>query len=239
MQQTTLAPLKVKYHSEPYNKCDSKQQWIRITDGCPNQCEYCYAPDVLQYHGIPQITRNSVKIMDMNPLAVNSNYLYELPQKLNRKVIHYEMICGFDYRGMSLEIAKQIHLMRFGRFNRKGQWKRGVRIAWDFGLNLKPQIEMAVALLMNAGFKPKQIEIFMICDWKISCDEVWEKLITILNWGCMVNDCWFDNVKPPHYQCNYWDIYECKALREVCRKGNQLITFNGHDPEIKRGATVS
>lgn len=219
------------YTTGAYNKCNDDEQWIRITDGCPNRCEYCYAPPKLEDYGVPQILRNKVKVMDMNLLAVNPNRLDELPTRLNKTIIHYEMICGFDYRLLNEKIATKLYKLRFGRFNRKGKWYRSVRIAWDYWL--EDNIEDKVTVLKKVGFKGRQIEVFMVCDWKIPFEICVAKLYEIKKWGCLINDCWFDNVKPPKYQCNYWTLEQCKKFRAMCRKHNQLILFHGFDPESK------
>ena len=52
------------YSTGPYNKWDDKEQWIRISQGCPNNCSFCYEPPKEIVFDIPQIVRNNVKIMD-------------------------------------------------------------------------------------------------------------------------------------------------------------------------------
>lgn len=220
------------YTTGAYNKWDDEEQWIRITDGCPNQCEYCYAPSKLEYYGVPDITPfKRLKIMDMNLLAVDKERI--ILTYLSENKNHKEMICGFDYRFLSLADAEMLYKGMFGRFNRKGKWKRGVRIAWDYEYSKKNDIGRAIDYLCLAGFKRKQIEIFMICDWKISAEEVCKKILTVHEWGCLINDCWFDNTKSPKFQLNYWTLEQCKAIRAICRKSNQLNIFNGYDPERK------
>lgn len=55
--------MKMKYNREQYNVLNKTEQWIRLGDGCPNNCEYCYCPiNIIQYE-IPEIVRNDVKIM--------------------------------------------------------------------------------------------------------------------------------------------------------------------------------
>lgn len=224
-----LKALKMAYTSGPYNKCNEDEQWIRVTDGCPNQCEYCYCPPEINDYGIPEIVRNKVRIMDMNLLAVDKNILLALPIKLNKKIIHYEMICGVDYRLLDIETAELLYKLRFGRFNKKGRWQRSIRIAWDGGYYFNEVIKNKVDMLIKAGFKPVQIEVFMICDWKITFNECCMKLDTLKELGCLVNDCWFDNVKPPNYQCNYWTLEQCKSFRKECRKHNLILLFRGYD----------
>ena len=67
--QKRLAPVKVNYSLGPYNKVKGDQQWVRITEGCPWNHEYCYEPTEIKVFGIPEIIRNKVGIMDMNLLC--------------------------------------------------------------------------------------------------------------------------------------------------------------------------
>lgn len=52
------------YSYGAYNKFDGQEQWIRITEGCPNQCPYCAEPREFKIFDIPEIVRNKVKILD-------------------------------------------------------------------------------------------------------------------------------------------------------------------------------
>ena len=67
--QLRLAKPKVNYSYGAYNKFNKEEQWIRITEGCPHNCPYCYEPQKIKIFGIPEIVRNDVKIMDMNLLC--------------------------------------------------------------------------------------------------------------------------------------------------------------------------
>ena len=74
---------------------------IKFTDGCPNNCSYCYEPKEITIH-CPDIPKDQeVQILDMNFLA-NPQYkviLTELPKK------KWELVCGVDYRRMNQETA--------------------------------------------------------------------------------------------------------------------------------------
>jgi hypothetical protein len=103
----TLFGLK-KYSYGPYNKNNETEQWIRITEGCPHHHEYCYEPKEIKVFGIPEIVRNTVKIMDMNLLCKPEalGIIKELGEKrVSGKVVYYELICGVDFRFLTQEIA--------------------------------------------------------------------------------------------------------------------------------------
>lgn len=59
----------VEYCYGAYNKYDDKEQWIRITEGCPHNCPFCYEPKEIKVFGVPEIIRKDIKIMDMNLLC--------------------------------------------------------------------------------------------------------------------------------------------------------------------------
>jgi len=91
----------VEYSYGAYNKFDENEQYIRITEGCPNNCPYCYEPTEIKVFEIPEIVRNDVKIMDMNILCKGEalsiiNHLGS--QKVNNRVVYYQLICGVDWR---------------------------------------------------------------------------------------------------------------------------------------------
>ena len=125
MQTRLTKNQKIKYSYGPYNKIDKKEQWIRITEGCPHNCPYCYEPQEFKIFEVPEIVRNDVKIMDMNLLCKKEvlRILQDLGEKrVNGKVVYYELICGIDFRFLTKDIAKALKLSRFKK----------IRIAWDW-----------------------------------------------------------------------------------------------------------
>ena len=68
--------------------------------------------------------RNEVLIYDMNLLCKPEalSIIKELGQKgVNKKVVYYELVCGIDFRFLTLEIARALKASRF----------RNIRLAWD------------------------------------------------------------------------------------------------------------
>ena len=216
----------VKYSYGPYNKFNDKEQWIRLTEGCVWQCPFCYEPREIKIFPIPKIVRNEVKIMDMNLLCKKEavEIIKKLPEKVNGKVIHYDLICGIDYRFLTQEIA---YLLK------KKLRLRKVRIAWDWGLEEQFRIKDAIEMLKKAGFKPKQIMIFMICNWRIPFKVNCRKLDLCKVWGVQVADCYFDNQTSPNIIPIFWKKEEIETFRRMVRKHNQLVNF-GIDPEWKK-----
>jgi len=216
----------VNYRTEFYNEIRGDEQRLRLGEGCPNGCEYCYASPELISYDIPEIKRNKVSIMDMNFLydPKHKERIKKLGNmKVNGKVVYYELICGIDWRRLDQETA---NLLKENRFI-------NIRFAWDFTINLQYKIKDCYNMLLKAGYSKKNISCFMLCDWKISYNECLLKLDLLKDWNICVNDCWFDNVKPPNYQCNYWSLIECKVFRAKCALHNQVVKFKLY-PDLKR-----
>jgi hypothetical protein len=221
--------LKVPYSRGPYNKFNEAEQWIRISEGCPNNCPYCRETKecgkLPVYFSIPEIVRNKVKIMDMNLIYKPGvvDVLYNLGTKrINGKVVYYELICGIDYRFMNLEKAIALKLNRF----------KNIRFAWDLGFDHQKKIKACLNLLIKAGYRPQELSCFVICNWLISYQECLKKLELLKIWNVKVNDCWFDNQLSPNIKPIGWRKEQIKDFRAKCRKHNQMVLF-GIDPELK------
>jgi len=224
--QKRLGTKKHTYSYGAYNKHDKTEQWIRLTEGCPHNCPYCYEPQELKIFDIPEIVRNDVKIMDMNILCKPEalNIIEELGNKrVNNKVVYYEFVCGIDYRFLTLELAQSLKNSRFNK----------IRIAWDWYYKDQLKIIAALKLLFKVGYKPENIMIFMICNWKIKYSECCDKLDLCKIWNVQVADCYFDNQTAPNIIPIHWTDTEIKQFRKKCRKHNQLVNFK-MDPELKR-----
>lgn len=211
------------YSTGPYNKMNETEQWIRISQGCPNRCEFCYEPPQMKLFPIPLIERNRVKIMDMNLLAQDGSLTYIQwleTQRVDKKVVRYELVCGIDHRFLTPILAEALKLSRFQK----------IRLAWDFGYIDQIKIRNALKSLQAAGYRSRDLTVFMICNWKISYEECLEKLYLCAIWGVKVADCYFDGQVSPNIEPIGWTASQIKDFRKRVRKHNQLVNF-GIDPE--------
>lgn len=218
-----LLELRKPYSYGPYDKSDQNEQWVRITEGCPNQCPYCYEPEEFKVFPTPKIVRNTVKIMDMNLLCKPEAraIITQLgKERVGGKVVHYELICGIDFRFLTHEMAKLLHENRFRR----------IRLAWDWGYGNQKMIKKAIDFLKDAGYRNDDLTIFMICNWKIPYDENVKKMDLCKVWNVRIADCWFDGQVSPDIQPIYWTKEQIDTFRASARKHNQLINFK-LDPE--------
>jgi len=217
---------KVKYSYGAYNKYNDTEQWIRITEGCPHNCPWCYEPQEIKIFEIPEIVRNEVKIIDMNLLAKPEalRIIGELGKKrVNGKVVYYQLNAGIDYRFVTQKLATAFRKNRF----------KDIRLAWDWGMKEQYKISDAIKYFLKAGYKPKDITIYMICNYKIcNYKEQCRKLDLCKVWNIKVVDCWYDNQISPNIIPLHWSSEEIKKFRKKCRKHNQMINFR-IDPEVK------
>lgn len=216
--------LRKPYNYGPYNKFNDTEQWIRITEGCPHNCPFCYEPQEIKVFDIPKIERNHVKIMDMNLLCKKESLeiIEDLGEKrVNGKVVHYELICGIDHRFLTQEIAYALKESRF----------KNVRLAWDWGYIDQRKIKKAIRIFVKAGYKPNELMVFMICNWRIPFEENNKKLDLCKVWNVKVCDCYFDGQVSPKIIPMFWISKEIREFRKKVRKHNQLVNFK-IDPEV-------
>jgi hypothetical protein len=215
------------YSKGEYNKFDDQEQWIRLSEGCPNGCPFCregFENPEIKVFKIPEIVRNHVKIIDMNLLCHPEalEIIKELGKKrVNGKVVYYELLCGVDYRFLDQELAIALKTSRFKK----------IRMAWDFSFVLQRKITDAIKLLFKAGYYWKEVTIFVICNWKTTYDDNLKKMDLCKVWNIKMADCYFDNQLSPNIKPIYWSDEQIKDFRKRVRKHNQLINFR-IDPEV-------
>jgi len=213
--------LRKPYSYGPYNKYNDTEQWIRITEGCPNNYACCYEPTEIKIFDIPEIVRNKVKIMDMNLLCKPEAYdiikaLGSL--RVNGKVIYYELICGIDHRFLTQEIANTLHKNRFQR----------IRIAWDGPFKDQRKIKKTIKTLQKAGYKNKELMVFMVCNYRIPMSECLDKLDLCKIWRVKVSDCYFDGQKQRSRDPiipEFWSGPDIKLFRHKVRIHNIMVNF--------------
>jgi len=132
------------------------------------------------------IGKNKVIFYDNNILANPhiKDILYELQTlTIKGKPVSFESQSGFDGRLLEkdLELANLIKKARF----------RNIRIAWDNGLNDKESIKRQLDILNKAGFKSKDISVFMIYNFNIPYEDMVKKIKLCKKWGVQITDCRF------------------------------------------------
>lgn len=197
---------------------DYDYQVTKITEGCPNNCPYCYSGD-FKVLGVPEIKRNHVKLTDENLLAHPEicDVLETLRDKrVNGNVVYYEAICGFEKQRITPRVARHLKDARF----------ENPRIAWDEPLTWKSQKKVynTIRTLVNVGYDPQTISVFILTNWEVAMRDCFKKLNLLKVWNVKVNDCC--------YNCNYdnpipygWTLREIRKFRREAREHNQIVRF--------------
>lgn len=224
--QTRLIPkTNIKYNYGSYNVIKKDQQWIRLSQGCPHQCPWCYEPREYEVYPIPKIEKHDVGIIDMNLLCKPEalQILKDLPVN-NGKIITYEFICGIDYRFLTKEIALEL---------RKHHFKR-IRIAWDWFYKDQLKVKDKLKILYDVGYKPEDLIIFMICNHhSIKFEECVAKVDICKIWNVKVADCYYDNQIEifKTFIPIGWTTEQAHMFRRMVRRHNRLVNWK-MDPAV-------
>lgn len=220
----------MRYSTGEQNIITDNFQMIRLSEGyCPHRCPWCYESIYSipkQDYILPEIVKRDVRISDMNILA-SKNPVQKISQfkniRLENKVIYPHLVCGIDYRFLTMDIAVALKENRF----------RKPHIAWDKSIHERNKIIRAIEMLVSAGYNKKDISVFMICNYPgMTFDESMEKFYTCHEIGVKINDCYFDNQYGRKKIPIGWTENEIKAFRKLIRKHNQIVNF-GIDPEFE------
>lgn len=238
MQKRLGSPIKRERKDYPQlNYIDKRGvQHIEVNRGCKRQCEFCYSDPNYKTFDIPEIKSNFVQI-------VGEGFLYDPDiaakieemgrAKFNNKVVYYGISQGIDFRLLTPDMALLLSKNRFGVINNKGKWYKGMRFAWDLGMEFENLAKATVIMLEMAGYKRDKMMVFVLTNWKIPYDVCVQKLEKLKEWGIKIDDCTWDTTKrvlmPMH-----WTKEELKDFRRQARKHNQIINFRGYDPELLR-----
>lgn len=218
---------KMEYSKGEQNIITDDYQVIRLSEGCPHKCPWCYEwreiGDDWKVFSLPKIIRRDIRITDMNILAKPEalNIINQFRDiRVDKKVVYPWFVCGIDYRFLTPDIADALKNNRFVN----------VHIAWDWRYSDQKRIKAAVDCLKKAGYR--EISIFMICNHPaVSYKENMLKLDLCKYWHCKVNDCYYDNQISPKILPVAWTHEQIKLFRKKIRKHNQIVNF-GIDPEL-------
>ena len=219
-------------------------QYIELNRGCKRGCAFCHANPDYQVYDVPEIKRNIVQIIGEGLL-----YDPEIKQKItelgnkrvNGKVVYYGLSQGFDFRLFDNEIAEIFLKNRIGIINNKGRWYKGIRFAWDGGLNHEQLTKQTIDILIEVGYKKKQIQVFVLSLWKFPYELCELKRRLLYEMGVKIDDCTWDTtkkncraeIKNGVWTNQFWKVEDYIKFRRDCRKHNQLINHDGYDPEWK------
>ncbi|HEY8362752.1 MAG TPA: cobalamin-dependent protein [Tissierellaceae bacterium] len=164
-------------------------QIIHTSRGCPRKCPFCgtwkIEPEFVPKKSIKnEIKYDKIVIYDNNFLM--SPYIEDILEELielkkNKKIKWVESQSGFDGRILMKKpyLAKIIKEAGF----------RYPRIAWDSKYEERDKIKEQIDILIKAGYKSKEIFIFMLYNWDVPFEEMERKRIKCWEWQVQIADC--------------------------------------------------
>lgn len=172
-----------------YDLVDVDYQIIHTTRGCVRKCGFCgtyiIEPEWSYKKSIKdEIVKKNLVFYDNNFLAnpYAEDILKELIElKKERRISYIESQSGFDGRVM----RKNPHLAKLI----KEAGFKSPRIAWDHKFVSANAIKEQLDILVEAGFKPKDISVFMIYNYDIDYNEMEQKRAKCFEWGVQITDC--------------------------------------------------
>lgn len=174
---------------ENLNSSPIDYQIIHTSRGCTRKCPFCgtwrIEPEFVAKESIKDEIRYSKIVIYDNNFLMNphvENILKELIElKKLKKIKWVESQSGFDGRVLLKKpyLAKMIKEAGF----------RYPRIAWDWEYDHYRQIKKQIDILIDAGYKPKDILIFILYNWNLPFEETEKKRIKCKEWGVQIADC--------------------------------------------------
>jgi hypothetical protein len=116
-----------------------------------------------------------------------------------------------------------------------------IRIAWDFAYEQYSEVANWINILEKAGFKRKEMFVFMVYNWSFDYSELEMKRKKCFEWGIQIADCrfrpldqTFDNYNPrlkaqtaeDYYIHSNWTDQKIRTFRKDVRKHNICIRYN-------------
>ncbi len=225
-----------------YDLVNVDYQIVHASRGCFRHCHFCgtwkIEPRITYKKSLKkEIKFKKIVFYDNNLIANPSieNILSEIAEtRINRCAVHCESQSGLD--GRILEAKPHLsELLKKARF-------QNPRIAWDGGVSLSSRIKKQIDILLEGGYKSKEIYIFMMYNHElISYGEMREKLERCRGWGVQVIDCRFrpldrteDNYNPhvkkqnpnDYYIAPSWTDLQVRRFRRSVRRQNIAIRLD-------------
>lgn len=174
-----------------YSLVDVDYQIIHASRGCIRKCQCCGVYEIEPKFTCKESIKNEIikkKLIfyDNNLLANDfiTNILEELIElKKERKISNCESQSGFDGRILIKNPELGVLLKKSGFINPK--------IAWDGPFSDKEDIKKQIDVLIDAGYKYKEIAVFMLYNHDLSFEEMEEKRIQCWKWKVQITDCRF------------------------------------------------
>ena len=153
--------------------------------------------------------------------------------KNEKKITRCESQSGFDGRILRKkpELAKLLKKANF----------KDPKIAWDGPYRKHKKRKEEIQVLVDAGYNPKEIAVFMLYNHDLSYNELEKKRALCFKWGVQISDCRFrpldkltDGYNPykrsqeigEYYIHKNWTDEEVREFRRNVRRHNICIRHN-------------
>jgi hypothetical protein len=223
-----------------YSIVDARFQIVHASRGCIRRCAFCgtyeIEPEFQPKSSIKdEIIRNHVVFYDNNLLANPhiSSILSELEDmRVGGRSVSCESQSGLDGR-LLLGDPKLARSLKSAHF-------RNPRIAWDSGLSQRAGVRDQLKILVAAGYAPRDIQVFMLYNHKLSPATLAAKVDQCFDWGVQVADCRYrpldlftDGYNPrsklqnpgEYYLHPGWGDADVRGLRRAVRSNNICIRY--------------
>ncbi|MEM2942807.1 MAG: cobalamin-dependent protein [Candidatus Bathyarchaeia archaeon] len=217
-------------------------QIVHASRGCPRRCPFCGTWQIEPSFTPKQSIKSEIRLPGvvfydnnflMNPYV--ESILDELiGLRRERKVKWVESQSGLDGRVL-LEKPHLASMIKQAGF-------RYPRIAWDWGYDQRGYIERQIQVLLGAGYKSRDVFVFMLYNHEIPFEEMERKRIKCWEWQVQIADCRFrplnqlvDNYNPlvigqtseDYFISERWNDALVKQFRRNVRRQNICVRM-GH-----------
>ena len=213
---------------------DLDYQIIHTSRGCTRRCTFCgtwrIEPEFTCVDSVLSLIKKRKLVFYDNNLLANpriDKILTELAEYRTDKghALRCESQSGFD---LSLLTPQRAKLLKEAHFV-------SPRIAWDGRYKTWYKVREAIKVLESAGYKLKDIYIFMIYNYVVPYAEMRKKLDACRRWGVRVIDCRYrplesteDNYKPgmkpqefgEYHIHEIWTDLQVRRFRRAVRRQN-------------------
>jgi len=228
-------------------------QIIHTSRGCPRRCTFCgtwrIEPEFTCVDSVLAVIQKRKLVFYDNNLLANPHIdkiLHELVEYRTQSghPLRCESQSGFDLNLLTDERAKLL----------KGAHFVNPRIAWDGPYKTWPKVRKAISMLERAGYKRKDMYIFMIYNCVLSYAEMKRKLEASRRWRVRVIDCRYrplhyteDNYVPgskpqkagEYYLHDRWTDAQVRGFRRAVRRQNIAILLGLPNGRYIRGCESS
>lgn len=174
-----------------YDLVDVDYQIIHASRGCIRNCVCCGVYNIEPEWEYKKTIKDEIfmkKIIFYDNNLIANPYIEDILDELinlknERKISYIESQSGFDGRILIKKPNIAVLIKRAGLRNPK--------IAWDGPVSDSKSIFKQIKILTTAGYKPKEISVFMIYNHDLDYEELEEKRVFCFEWGVQITDCRF------------------------------------------------